>query len=469
MDILELRSIKAVSSEVRDGIRVIQAQTDDDPRQCPFCNALDPYKHDSRVQEFADAPVRGAPVRIQIDRQRYRCRDCKKTFFQPLIGFSTKRDMTQRLVEYIAKDSLIRTFTDVSKDVGLDVQTVRDVFFDFSEWLRVYHPISVPRVMGVDEAARAQVVLTAFTDIERRSYFDLIPSRKSAPLNAYLKAMPGKEMVQVVTMDLHLGFVTAIGKHFPHAVRVADRFHVVRTAQVALSNFHASLRKSLPKGLRLDSFRSRGAISTKESRLDDTGRKKVEDAFTALPQLKQAHEAKERFLAIYDAKTRAAASKAMTEWVESLPPELETHFAPARNAIRDSRELILNYFDHPFTNAYAEAANGISKLIERVGRGYSFEVLRVKLLYGKRAQDVDSSGFDSNNPNNPKRVRTPKGKDLKAASKLSVPAYGLEPKGRLGARQADVERLIDEGYYDNGNDAIAKELGPLAHDFARKY
>lgn len=37
----------------------------------------------------------------------------------------------------------------------------------------------------------------------------------------YLQKMPGKDQVEVVAMDLHQGFVNAIGKHMPKAVRVA--------------------------------------------------------------------------------------------------------------------------------------------------------------------------------------------------------------------------------------------------------
>ena len=70
--------------------------------------------------------------------------------------------MTQRLVHYIARDALIRTFAaDVARDVAVDVQTVRGVFLDFSSrWLRTNHPIATPRIMGIDEAKRAGVLCT---------------------------------------------------------------------------------------------------------------------------------------------------------------------------------------------------------------------------------------------------------------------------------------------------------------------
>jgi len=51
--------------------------------------------------------------------------------------------------------------------------------------------------------------------------------------------------------------------------------------------------------------------------------------------------------------------------------------------MKNWRTEILAYFDHPITNAYTEALNGVAKTINRQGRGYTFEVLRARLLYGK--------------------------------------------------------------------------------------
>lgn len=44
------------------------------------------------------------------------------------------------------------------------------------------------------------------------------------------------------------------------------------------------------------------------------------------------------------------------------------------------KPLILNYFEHPYTNAYIEALNGLMDQINRTGRGYNLETLRAKAL-----------------------------------------------------------------------------------------
>lgn len=50
------------------------------------------------------------------------------------------------------------------------------------------------------------------------------------------------------------------------------------------------------------------------------------------------------------------------------------------------REEMFAYFDHRYTNATAEALNGLIKIVNRTGRGYSFRRLRAKMLLSKGVQ-----------------------------------------------------------------------------------
>ncbi|MEZ5464450.1 MAG: ISL3 family transposase [Lysobacteraceae bacterium] len=470
MDLLDLEGLESLSFNDRDGVRVIEAKITATADHCLHCSAPNPYKHDAREQEFADAPVRGMPIRILFQRQRYRCRECRKTFFQPIAGLSAKRNMTRRLVHYIAKDSLIRTFADVGRDVALDTQTVRGVFKDFGDWLHKHHPIATPEVMGIDEAKRAKRLCTVLTDLQQRDYFDLLPSRQAKPLHAYLKQLPDKERIKVVAMDLHLGFVAAIERFLPHAVRVADRYHVARLAQNAFDKLHVATRKGMPRGERLTMFRRRGLLAQRTATLTNVQRQRVAETLAPYPLLKVAYEAKESFLTIYDARDRQQAEKRLSDWLDQLPTELTPYFRELTSALTRNRGIILNYFQHRYTNAFTEASNGLSKLIQRMGRGYGFEVLRVKLLYGKRAQSIDISEYDVTDD----KDMADRSFGYSFMTMASIETKRAKPprkekKGRRGPAVARVARLVDEGYYDPGNDAIAKELDPLIADFAASY
>jgi transposase len=103
------------------------------PEVCPRCGVENPrvYKHDQQDQTFMDTPMHGKRVGIQVVRQRWRCLECGKTFQQLLPEMDEKRNMTRRLVDYIQQRSLVRTFTEVADDVGVNEKTVRNVFSEY--------------------------------------------------------------------------------------------------------------------------------------------------------------------------------------------------------------------------------------------------------------------------------------------------------------------------------------------------
>ena len=265
-------------------------------------------------------------------------------------------------------------------------------------------------------------------------------------------------------MDLHIGFVSAIGRHLPKAVRVADRYHVARLAQDAFDRAHVEARKRLATGARLAMFRQRGLLAERRRALSEARRAQVDDVLAPFPMLRAAYEAKETFLEIYEAATRQDAERRLAAWLDSLPAELTGYFRALTSAVSSNREIILNYFSHRYTNAFTEAANGISKLMQRMGRGYGFEVMKVKLLYGKRAQSLDLTDFDSD----PAEASTWKFMTRVTADATRGRKSQQKAPGRRGPSFERVARLTDEGYYDPGNRAIANELEPLIAAFARQ-
>jgi transposase len=69
-------------------------------------------------------------------------------------------------------------------------------------------------------------------------------------------------------------------------------------------------------------------------------------------------------------------------------------FQPILTAMTNWETEIFNYFDHPITNAYTEALNGLIKMVNRTGRGYSFEALRAKILYTEGLKKIRRPRFE---------------------------------------------------------------------------
>jgi len=81
-------------------------------------------------------------------------------------------------------------------------------------------------------------------------------------------------------------------------------------------------------------------------------------------------------------------------WQESIPDDLAKPFRAITTAWRTWRKQILAYFECPITNAFTASFNSKIRKAYQEGNGYSFEVLRAKVLFSdmlqKKARRVET-------------------------------------------------------------------------------
>ncbi|MBK6616997.1 MAG: transposase [Nitrosomonas sp.] len=100
------------------------------------------------------------------------------------------------------------------------------------------------------------------------------------------------------------------------------------------------------------------------------------------PDLYELHKAKEGFCDIWDQHySRTEAINAFDLWINSIPESVFNYFDGMISTVRNWQIEAFNYFDHRVTNAYTESANNHIKSIAKQGRGYSFYVLRARVLF----------------------------------------------------------------------------------------
>jgi transposase len=114
---------------------------------------------------------------------------------------------------------------------GIGAATVQRYFLRrLQRRARQDHPPVCPKVLGIDEHffTRKKGYATTFCDLKKHRIFDVTLGRSEASLEPYFLSLEGKQQVRVVCMDLAAVFRSIVRKHFPKAVIVADRFHVIR-------------------------------------------------------------------------------------------------------------------------------------------------------------------------------------------------------------------------------------------------
>lgn len=383
MNILNLARFDVKHTEEQNYDYVFVVETNSPPLHCPKCGVVTPKvtKHDSKKQMFTDTPMHGKRVRIWVKRQRYMCQECHSTFFEGLIDMDERRAITRRLALYIEKQALLKPFTTLANEVGLDEKTIRLIFKDFVIREEKSIKFEAPRCIGIDEAHLLHNYRCVITDVENNRIIDLLRDRKTPTVVGYLQRLPGIRNVECASMDMWKPYKDAINTVRPGIPIIVDKFHVVKMANKALEDIRKIVRRTLTDKQRKTLMHDRYVLLTRRSKLSASAYLKMESWTRNIPAIGQMYSLKEEFFDIYNCTSKKEAMERYFAWKASIPPNMKAPFKDLLTAMKNWETEIFNYFDMPITNAYTEALNGLIKIANRQGRGYSFDVLRAKVMF----------------------------------------------------------------------------------------
>lgn len=385
-DILDLEGWTLLSRTQEDGWDILDAEYRPQPAACPKCGTIGHlYRHGTKLTTYLDIPIRGAPARLRAKVQRFKCRSCSETFLQPLGGIREDRRMTARCAAFIQANCLRDTFVRIAEDVGCDDKTIRNLAVEYIASLEANYRPQLPEWLGIDETQIAGEMRLVLTDIGRRRVLDMLPARDKSTLATWLRQFPDLKVVKGVAIDMWRPYRDIARQMLPGIPVVVDKFHVIRTASYCMERVRIRLQKKRVAGIRKLWLQSKATLNKRYSSLNDKAKLNLEIWLANEPELAEAYRLKEAFYDIYD-MPKEQAVEAFDAFPAKVPAMLAHDFKVLLTAMRNWRKEILAYFDHPITNAYTEAVNGVAKTVNRAGRGYSFDVLRARLLFGKKAK-----------------------------------------------------------------------------------
>jgi transposase len=397
VNILNLPQYRVLRVEETDHDYHVTAEPVDVSSSCPHCQSDRLTSWGTRQQVFKDLPMHGKRVGIYIDTKRLRCQACGKTFSQALPVLAENRMMTDRLVKWIGQQALKRTFTSLADETGVVEGTIRNIFRDYINELEQTIRFETPKWMGIDEIHIINKPRCVVSNIQNNTIVELLPNSNKDTVVRFLHHLEGKECIQYVAMDMWTPYRDAVRAVIPQADIVVDKFHVVRMANDALERVRKSLRESLTLKQRRGLMHDRFVLLKRERDLNDQERLLMDGWTKNYPALGEAYRLKEDFYGIYEAGTPEEAMRRYEAWYRAISTEIRPYFHDLIRAFNNWQPFILNYFEHPVTNAYTESLNSLIRVMNRLGRGYSFEALRAKILF--------TEGIHSNKQKRPRFER----------------------------------------------------------------
>lgn len=383
-DLLNLPAFRVLSVETNEHDYHINAESITSSKECPHCHSANLVGFGRREQMVRDLPMHAKRVGLYINTRRYQCRSCTKTFYEFLPEIDDKRLMTKRLASWIGRQAIKRTFASIADEVGCTEFTVRAVFSDYVNDLEKTIRFETPKWMGIDEIHLIKP-RGVIANIQKNTIVELLPNRNKETVVRYLHHLEGKERIQYVAMDMWAPYRDACTAVIPDARIVIDKFHVVKMANKAIERVRKGLRERLTLKQKRGLMHDRFVLLKRERDLNDKEGLLLSGWLNNYDELGLAYRLKEDFFKIYDAQSPDEAQGRYLHWKSQITPEIEPAFHDLVRAWDNWMPWILEYFDHPVTNAYTESLNNLIRVMNRLGRGYSFEALRAKILFAEGA------------------------------------------------------------------------------------
>ncbi len=386
-NILNIPEYTVLSVDHTDYDYHIKVETKAIPTQCPICRSQNLVSFGRREQLVKDLPMHGRRVGIYVSTRRMKCLPCAKTFSETLPEVDENRAMTSRLLDWVGKQAIRRTFTSIAEEVGITEGTVRGIFRNYINELERTVRFETPKWMGIDEIYLIKP-RGVITNIKNNTAVEILKDRNKKTVADYLYRLKDRDDVQYVAMDMWKPYRDAVTDVIPQAKVVVDKFHVVRMANDSMERVRKSMKADLTLKQKRGLMHDRFVLLRRQHELTDQERFNLDAWSKNYPMLGEAYRLKEAFFGIYDANTERDAMQRYEVWRKSIPPELYSYFQPIVTAWSNWQPCILEYFNHPVTNAYTESLNNLIRVMNRLGRGYSFEALRAKILFSEGAHKI---------------------------------------------------------------------------------
>lgn len=208
---------------------------------CPGCTRPSCRVHSYYERRLADLPWNGIPVEIRLRTRRFFCdtHACAQRIFTERLPETTETYARRTLrmdqaLRWLALALGGEAGARTARRLGLGVSG--DTLLRHLRRMPVRKPVPIaPRVLGMDDWAwrKGQRYGTILCDLERRCVVDLLPDRQANTVAEWLRDHAPPE---VISRDRAGAYAEAARQGAPHAVQVADRFHLLRNLREALEH-----------------------------------------------------------------------------------------------------------------------------------------------------------------------------------------------------------------------------------------
>jgi transposase len=219
---------------------------------CPLCQHVAWRRHSCSTRRIADLPCAGQHVLLAVTVRKFFCQNpaCLRQIFTErlpqLVQPGARK--TNRLLTVLSALGLVaggETGTRLAAKLGIQTSPSTLLRYLLRYLMQLPLPAMPPiRILGVDDWSwkKGRRYGTILVDLERHNVVDLLEDRCRSTFAQWLHAHPE---IEIISRDRATEYAAAAREAAPHAIQIADRFHLVRNLADALERLLARCRADI--------------------------------------------------------------------------------------------------------------------------------------------------------------------------------------------------------------------------------
>jgi transposase len=363
---------------------ILLCQTTTEQAPCPHCLKPTAHLHQYTTRKLRDLDISGRQVWLQIQLRQLVCRDCNRFFNQPLSFADPAKSYTHRQAKWVVDCCARQPFTEVGALLDMCPKTVERLYYTYLEThLNLPARYAQVKRLGIDEIAHRKGkadYCCVLTDLDRGIALDVLESRSKAVLLAHFQRLGPVfcQQIEAVSLDMWPGYHQVCQQCFPQALRVVDRFHVVKSLNAVLDGLRRQLRGQHPDEA---AYKAIKWVLFKRI-LTEAEAAKLQQAYAQSPLLGQVVGLRNAFHQLLDRATDGAELQTqLTGWLVEVERVGYAGFDAFGKLLTRWLEPIANYATTGLTNAVTEGLNNLIRYLKRVSFGLpNFKHLRLRVL-----------------------------------------------------------------------------------------
>jgi len=232
------------------------------------------------------------------------------------------------------------------------------------------------KYLAIDEISvqKGHKYLTIVVDLVSGAAVFVGEGKGANSLKTFWKRLrSSRAKIKAVATDMSSAYYKAVQENLPNASHVFDRFHLVKLMNDKLADLRRELHRDAedgPEKLALKGTRWLLLKNPQNLNTDRNENQRLEDALQLNQSLSVGYYLKEDLRQIWEQSGKRAAGKFLTDWCARATASGIRQLKTMSKTLKEHREGILAWYDHPITTGPLEGLNNKIKTLKRQAYGF---------------------------------------------------------------------------------------------------